>query len=148
MFLHSWDRGIPEFLRLYTAGSVYTRIKNQGVEILQKLKQYPQAVTLLEELIEQDLYCQNYRGFWYERLALNLEAHLKSPAMVRYLSAVKLVETKLTKHWHHSTLIHYWKFKEAFFQCLCTFSGVSSSTWNPPNERLIFGWMCVFPRLL
>ena len=74
---YSWDSGLPHFLRLYTAGSVYIRIDNQGVEILQRLKLYKEAVVLLEELLGQDLYCVQYRGHWYERLALNLEAHLK-----------------------------------------------------------------------
>ncbi|XP_052808472.1 fanconi-associated nuclease 1-like [Mya arenaria] len=74
-----WDSSLPQFLRLYTAGCVYTRIDNQGVEILQRLKKYREAVELLEHLLEQDVYCEQYRGHWYERLALNLEAHLKSP---------------------------------------------------------------------
>ncbi|XP_053396885.1 fanconi-associated nuclease 1-like [Mercenaria mercenaria] len=73
-----WDSDLPEFLRVYTAGSVYTRVDNLGVEILQRLKLYKEAVDLLEELIAQDLYCVQYRGHWYERLALNLDVHLKS----------------------------------------------------------------------
>ncbi|KAL4232527.1 Fanconi-associated nuclease 1 [Mactra antiquata] len=73
-----WDEKLPQYLRFYTAGSVYTRIDSHGVEILQRLKLYKDAVCLLEELLKQDLYCEHYRGHWYERLALNLEAHLKS----------------------------------------------------------------------
>lgn len=75
---YRWDRKLPQFLRLYTAGCVYTRIDNLGVEILQRLKLYTKAASLLEQLLAHDLYCIQYRGHWYERLAINLEAHLKS----------------------------------------------------------------------
>ena len=77
-----WDVELPLFLRSYTAGSVYTRIDNQGVEILQRLKKYKEAVKLLEELLSQVAYCPEYRGHWYDRLALNLDAHLKSQEKV------------------------------------------------------------------
>ena len=82
MFIFRWDSKLPLFLRSYTAGTVYTRIDNQGVEILQRLKKYKEAVKLLEELLSQALYCPEYRGHWYDRLALNLDAHLKSQGKV------------------------------------------------------------------
>lgn len=72
-----WDRGLSEFLRYYTAGSVLVRLLHQGIEILQRRKDYTTAVSLIRELLSQDVYNLDLHGFWWERLALNLDAHLK-----------------------------------------------------------------------
>ncbi|XP_064620934.1 fanconi-associated nuclease 1-like [Lineus longissimus] len=77
--LISFELSLPTFLRVYTAGSVYIRVLNQGVEVLQKVKKYAEANEVLEELLNQSLHCQHYRGHWWDRLALNLDQHLKSP---------------------------------------------------------------------
>ncbi|KAK7469871.1 hypothetical protein BaRGS_00036091 [Batillaria attramentaria] len=71
------DKTLPEFLRYYTAGSVLVRLLNQGIEILQRRKDYLAAVTLIRELLSQDVYNLDLHGFWWERLALNLDVHLK-----------------------------------------------------------------------
>ncbi|KAL8595789.1 hypothetical protein ACOMHN_012208 [Nucella lapillus] len=75
-----WDRGLPEFLRSYTAGSVLVRLLNQGVEILQRRKEYGTAVALLRDLLGQGVYKGDLHGYWWDRLALNLDVHLKQPA--------------------------------------------------------------------
>lgn len=77
--LSSYDKTLPEFLRPFTSFSVYTRILNQGVELLQRRKDYKEAVSLLRKLLGQKVYCVDYRGHWWERLALNYDAHLKNP---------------------------------------------------------------------
>ncbi|XP_069137446.1 fanconi-associated nuclease 1-like [Argopecten irradians] len=74
------DTNLPDFLRSYTACGVCVRVMNQGVEILQRRKDYTQAAKLLEKLLSQQTYCVTYRGHWWERLALNYDAHLKQPA--------------------------------------------------------------------
>ncbi|XP_033750613.1 fanconi-associated nuclease 1-like [Pecten maximus] len=74
------DINLPDFLRSYTACGVCVRVMNQGVEILQRRKNYTQAVQLLEKLLSQQTYCVTYRGHWWERLALNYDAHLKQQA--------------------------------------------------------------------
>ena len=43
---------------------------------------YQQAVEQLEELTKQKVYHPDYRGRWYDRLALNTEQHLKQPGKV------------------------------------------------------------------
>ncbi|KAG8190340.1 hypothetical protein JTE90_014444 [Oedothorax gibbosus] len=68
---------LPPFLKRYTSFHVYIRCMTQGVEALQRLRQYDEAVTLLKMLLKQKTYCQDYKGRWYDRLALNLEQHLK-----------------------------------------------------------------------
>ncbi|CAH1799474.1 unnamed protein product [Owenia fusiformis] len=73
------DKALPIYLRCFTATSIYTRLMTQGVELLQKLRQYEMAVQQLEVLLSQEVYCLRYRGRWYDRLALNLEQHLKQP---------------------------------------------------------------------
>ena len=76
------DLDLPLFLRRYTAGSVYVYVFNKRIEALQCLKKYKEAVDLIRMLINQDVYLPTHRGHWYERLALNLEQHLKEPLEV------------------------------------------------------------------
>ncbi|NXL61806.1 FAN1 nuclease, partial [Chordeiles acutipennis] len=73
----SYHRVLPEYLRHFTVGWVYTRILSQGVEILQRLHMYKEAVQQLQTLLSQDVYCTDCRGRWWDRLALNLHQHLK-----------------------------------------------------------------------
>ncbi|XP_056428513.1 fanconi-associated nuclease 1 [Hyla sarda] len=68
---------LPLFLRCFTVGWVYTRILSRGVEILQRLHQYKEAVQLLQTLLSQTVYCPDSRGRWWDRLVLNLHQHLK-----------------------------------------------------------------------
>lgn len=63
--------------RHYSDGSVYTRILSNCVEYLEKCRRYEQANKLLETLLSQSMYCVSSRGRWWERLALNLDQHLK-----------------------------------------------------------------------
>ncbi|NXK50190.1 FAN1 nuclease, partial [Chauna torquata] len=74
----SYHRVLPEYLRHFTVGWVYTRILSQGVEILQRLHMYKEAVQELQALLSQDVYCTDSRGRWWDRLALNLHQHLKN----------------------------------------------------------------------
>ncbi|XP_073442989.1 fanconi-associated nuclease 1 [Dendrobates tinctorius] len=68
---------LPLYLRCFTVGWVYTRILSRGVEILQRLHHYEEAVQLLQTLLSQTVYCSDSRGRWWDRLALNLHQHLK-----------------------------------------------------------------------
>ncbi|NWI37140.1 FAN1 nuclease, partial [Picathartes gymnocephalus] len=74
----SYHRVLPDYLRRFTFGWVYTRILCQGVEILQRLHKYKEAVQQLQSLLAQDVYCADSRGRWWDRLALNLHQHLKN----------------------------------------------------------------------
>ncbi|KAL3101257.1 hypothetical protein niasHT_028013 [Heterodera trifolii] len=88
-FLHSERQtrssfycGLSSFHRRFTAPWVLCRcIFKGGAEVAQKLRNYEFAVELLEFLLETDLFrnfCMSSRGKWYERIALNLERHLKN----------------------------------------------------------------------
>nr|XP_048724192.1 fanconi-associated nuclease 1 isoform X3 [Caretta caretta] len=70
-------RDLPEYLRHFTVGWMYTRILSRGVEILQRLHMYEEAVEELQNLLSQEVYCIDSRGRWWDRLALNLHQHLK-----------------------------------------------------------------------
>ncbi|ODM97977.1 Fanconi-associated nuclease 1 [Orchesella cincta] len=72
----SHDEGLPTFLRIYTAGSVLCHTCWLGVEGFQKLKQFSKANELIQLLLSQTTYLSNYRGRYYERLAIN-GTHLK-----------------------------------------------------------------------
>ncbi|KAJ8407715.1 hypothetical protein AAFF_G00267590 [Aldrovandia affinis] len=68
---------LPVFLRCFTTGWAYTRILSRGVEILQRLRRYEEAVVELRSLLSQSVFCPDSRGRWWDRLALNLQQHLK-----------------------------------------------------------------------
>ncbi|XP_071007467.1 fanconi-associated nuclease 1 isoform X1 [Oncorhynchus clarkii lewisi] len=70
---------LPVFLRCFTTGWAYTRILSRGVEVLQRLRCYKEAVKELRSLLSQSVYCPDSRGRWWDRLALNLQQHLKLP---------------------------------------------------------------------
>ena len=55
------------FLRKFTSGSVLAYICTKGVEVLEKLKRYEEAVEMLQFLVGQNLYLPDYHGHWYER---------------------------------------------------------------------------------
>ncbi|XP_041371877.1 fanconi-associated nuclease 1-like [Gigantopelta aegis] len=74
-----WDSNLPCFLCLCSAGFVLVRVLSQGIEILQRQKDYSGAISLIHQLLDQLVYCCDYRGYWWERLALNLDVHLKKP---------------------------------------------------------------------
>lgn len=59
---------LPTFLKKYTSFHVYVRCMTQGVEILQRLRQYKEAVELLQRLLDQKVglfYCADniYKAF-------------------------------------------------------------------------------------
>uniref|UniRef100_A0A8C7Z160 Fanconi-associated nuclease n=1 Tax=Oryzias sinensis TaxID=183150 RepID=A0A8C7Z160_9TELE len=78
---------LPVFLRSFTTGWAYTRILSRGVEILQRLRRYEDAVEELQFLLQQTVYCVDSRGRWWDRMALNLHQHLKKPE--KAISAIK-----------------------------------------------------------
>ena len=74
---------VPESLfSQYTEGSVYAKMLSSCVEYLEKCRLYGQANELLERLLSQSVYCVGSRGRWWERLALNLDQHLKKHSEV------------------------------------------------------------------
>lgn len=76
---HVSDSLLPTYLRNQTAGHLYTRCLNHLVTVLEQQKSYQKAVEILRLIIEQEVYCQYYKGKWLERLAIDLEKHLKKP---------------------------------------------------------------------
>ena len=71
-------KAMPVFLRKFHRASVLAYILTKGVEIFEKLKQYEEATVMLKKLIGSG-YLPDYHGFWYERLALDIDQHLKLP---------------------------------------------------------------------
>lgn len=85
------DLLLPEFLRRFTSGHTYVRCLSHCVSVLEQKRQYSDAVSLLKDvLLNQKIYCRDYRGRWFERLALNLNKHLKDPE-----SALKITQEAL-----------------------------------------------------
>ena len=81
-FFRKHDLSLPPFLRRFTSISILVFILTCKVEVLQKLRDYKSANDILESLLSQKYYLQDYRGRWFDRLALNLQTHLKNPEKV------------------------------------------------------------------
>ncbi|XP_041034434.1 fanconi-associated nuclease 1 isoform X3 [Carcharodon carcharias] len=112
---------LPVYLRCFTVGWVYTRIRFRGVEILQRLHMYEEAVEELKSLLEQSIYCPESRGRWWNRLSLNLHQHLKQTEqaiqclrkglddvwvhtghrLALYQRAIRIRDSPSCKKWHH-----------------------------------------------
>ena len=87
-FSHMEDASL---FRRCSDGSVYARILSHCVEYQEKCRRYEQANKLLETLLSQSTYCINSRGRWWERLALNLDQHLKKYSEVSTLPVLLIV---------------------------------------------------------
>lgn len=92
--LTKWDKNLPLFLRHCTSGYVFARILFQGVELLQRQRNYKEACHVLQGLLSQDVYACLHRGRWYERLTLNLDQHLKCPG-----KALNVIENAFQDPW-------------------------------------------------
>ncbi|VDK68327.1 unnamed protein product [Litomosoides sigmodontis] len=71
---------LADYLRRFTDLHVYARCISHGVEALERVRNYAEAVAWLEYMlhaIEFKLILASARGGWWDRLALNLDAHLK-----------------------------------------------------------------------
>uniref|UniRef100_A0A914YXJ2 Fanconi-associated nuclease n=1 Tax=Panagrolaimus superbus TaxID=310955 RepID=A0A914YXJ2_9BILA len=70
----------PHHLRRYTDAWVYARAAAHTVDAMERLRKYDDAVELIEYLLKTEAliqFCPDRRGFLYDRLALDLHAHLK-----------------------------------------------------------------------
>eukprot|EP00117_Sycon_ciliatum_P028024 scpid33083/ scgid3415/ Fanconi-associated nuclease 1; FANCD2/FANCI-associated nuclease 1; Myotubularin-related protein 15 len=66
----------PQFLLRFTDGWVLSRLMSQCVDVLERHRMYPVATGLLRQLLDGP-FCHSSRGRWYDRLALDLDQHLK-----------------------------------------------------------------------
>lgn len=64
------------------AGEVYVRVLSHAVEHLEKQRRYREACALLQYLLAQNQHGLSKRGIWFDRLALNLDFHLKKQSEV------------------------------------------------------------------
>ncbi|XP_065321908.1 uncharacterized protein LOC135929309 isoform X2 [Gordionus sp. m RMFG-2023] len=81
---------MPEYLRKYSAYSVFLRLESLASESLQKLKKYEKATKLLRHLLRHSHLATKRRGHWWNRLALITEKHLRNPK-----EAIKIVKSGL-----------------------------------------------------
>lgn len=72
-------KSLPTFLRKFSTGSVMAYVLSKCVDLFEKLKQHKEAVKILRILLSQKLYLPDYHGFWFERLALDTDQHLRQP---------------------------------------------------------------------
>ena len=73
----------PRTWRLrYNPGSLCIHVLTLCVESWEKLRDYFEANRLLVLLLSQNVFGYYKRGHWWERLALNLDSHLKEKSKV------------------------------------------------------------------
>ena len=79
--LNAYDLKLPSHLRKFTSGYVYCKIVSiYADQILERLRKYEAANELYDFLLnKQHTYLQTNRARWFERMALNYEAHMKMP---------------------------------------------------------------------
>lgn len=79
----------PRSWRLrYNPGSVCVSVLSLCMESWEKLRDYVEANCLLVLLLSQSVFGYYKRGHWWERLALNLDSHLKEKSKVKMMIAV------------------------------------------------------------
>lgn len=66
-----------------SASEVHVRVLSHAVEYLEKQRRYREACALLRYLLAQSQHGRSRRGPWFDRLALNLDFHLKRQNEVR-----------------------------------------------------------------
>ncbi|CAL4137604.1 unnamed protein product [Meganyctiphanes norvegica] len=94
--LSNYERSLPSYLRVFTATSALVFILNLRVDILQALRKYQAAMNQLHELLTQTSHLQDFRGHWYNRLALNLHHHLNKPDQALLIIHVALYEQEVS----------------------------------------------------
>ncbi|KAL0053594.1 hypothetical protein WJX82_008086 [Trebouxia sp. C0006] len=82
---------MPFFLR-YSSAWVYAAMATTGVSLMEKRKQWQQAVELLQQLLG-GVCCLRRRGEWWTRLSLDLE-HLGRPDQ-----SLEMAEAALADEW-------------------------------------------------
>ncbi|DBA85769.1 hypothetical protein WJX77_002675 [Trebouxia sp. C0004] len=82
---------MPFFLR-YSSAWVYAAMATTGVSLMEKRKQWPQAVELLQQLLG-GVCCLRRRGEWWTRLSVDLE-HLGRPD-----ESLEMAEAALADEW-------------------------------------------------
>jgi Fanconi-associated nuclease 1 len=78
---------LPAFLRRFSGLAVITCGLSRAVELLEKTREYEEAVALLRQLLDDQQWLASYRGHWHDRLGLDLDSHLRRPAVA--LAAVE-----------------------------------------------------------
>ncbi|VDO22255.1 unnamed protein product, partial [Haemonchus placei] len=76
----SVSAGLPVYLRRFTAISVLMRCVAHGAGVLERQKKYAIAISWQRYLLktpELKPFCMNSRGALWDRLSLNLDAHMK-----------------------------------------------------------------------
>ena len=78
------DATLPPFLRRLTCASSFVRLLTDVTEAYQKFKDYEKAVELFNKLLKQSVYLQDFRGLWFDRLALITDVYMKDYKKVKY----------------------------------------------------------------
>lgn len=76
----SLAKRLPTFLRPFCPGGKLTRLLYTSVELFERTRLYERAVTRLRQLLAQSAIYATSRGRWWDRLALDLDRHLRRPA--------------------------------------------------------------------
>ena len=79
---------MPSFIRCFSEEWLTIRLCSKCVDILEKRKEYAEAIAMINCILAQSLFCQSNRGALYERLAIDYERYIKNPKMVCSVSII------------------------------------------------------------
>lgn len=131
-------KNLPRYAQHHTPVSVYIRIKNFMFEILQRLKNYKQACSVLEDLLLEDISTSK-RGYWYERLALNYEQHLKNPGKAISIITTGLDDNSILPSYHLALCERLKKLKKGKVQLMVPSQNGQHQKLQTPKEVTITG---------
>ncbi|OBT62984.1 hypothetical protein VE03_07644 [Pseudogymnoascus sp. 23342-1-I1] len=97
-----YESGEGAYLRLFSPGSVYTRIIFKATLVFGRLKMYEREHSVLTKLLEQRLFIYR-RGGIYQRKAL-LEEHYLAEAGTGSAETAGMSQDQLKRYWKRSSL--------------------------------------------
>jgi len=104
----SSHKAMQPFLLCFTEEWLILRLSSKCVDILEKRKEYVEAVALIELLLAQNIYCQSGRGVLIERLALDYERYLKDPRKAMDCMEIALSDEHI-RTGHRLSIHQRWK---------------------------------------
>ncbi|XP_046613534.1 fanconi-associated nuclease 1-like isoform X1 [Neodiprion virginianus] len=96
------DTGVPRHVQKFSEEYVCMKIVTSCLEIFKKERSYiPEAVKMLNDLINQETYCQSRKGEWYDELALiktKYNKNLNDAARIIIKGLTHATVTEIGKH--------------------------------------------------
>ena len=128
---YSHVKSMPTYLRNATAGHVFLRCISHLIGAFESMKMHQQAVALCKVIVSQDVVCLSYKGKFYERLAIDLERHLKKPGEALQFLVKAMQDKDVKEHFRYAL---YSKAKKLVSQG----KSCKDVPWNPRTDDSLY----------